>query len=1058
MISEYNTEQTALSLFESIGYKIEAGINLSPGEPGAERNDYKQVVLENRLRQAIETINPTIPEDAIDNAVRKITRTFHPNLFENNRNFHRMLTEGIDISYMKDNREIHDLIWLFDLEHIENNDWLVVNQFSVTEGQRTRRPDILIFINGLPLAIIELKNPAGERTTIRQAYNQLQSYKLDIPSLFIYNQLMIISDGLKARIASITSGFDRCMPWHTVDGSELALQSAVELEILIKGIFPKKHFLDLILNFIVFEDDGQEISKKIAAYHQFHAVNKAVAWAFSACGFLYDPNSLIGRYPPFKEVKADSVHEAKTQYHTPPGHFKGRRIGVVWHTQGSFKSISMAFFAGKLIRHPGMKNPTIVIITDRNDLDNQLFQTFSRCKDLLRQKPRQVKNKDELKAFLQTPSGGVIFTTIQKFQPDKKGGKYPELSDRENIIVIADEAHRSQYDFIDGFARHLHDALPNASFIGFTGTPIESSDRSTPAVFGDYIDKYDILRAVQDGATVPIYYESRLAKIELLESEKPKIDPEFEEITEDAEEYDKQKLQSKWARLEAMVGTEKRIQKVAEDLLAHFDQRLAVMDGKGFIVCMSRRICIDMYNAIVKLRPQWHSNDDSRGNIKIIMTGSITDDPSWRPHIRSKTEREDLAKRFKNPDDPFKLVIVRDMWLTGFDCPAMHTMYIDKPMRSHGLMQAIARVNRVFKDKPGGLVVDYIGFIEQLNQALAEYTNAGGLGKASVDIEEAVAVLKEKYDILIGMFDGFNYQPYINAGPAQRLQGIAAAINYIVALEDGKKRYLTAVTNVTKAFALSVPHEDALKIRDEIRLFQEIRSGIIKITVEGTERTNEEMDTAIRQLVARAVTSDEVIDIFALAGLNKPDISILSDTFLQEIRDIRHKNLAIELLRKLLNDEIKTRSKKNIVQARSFAQMLEETIRRYQNRTIEVSQVIEELISIGKLMREARNRGEETGLNEDEIAFYDALEVNDSAVKVLGDKTLKKIAQELVSTVRKNVSIDWTLRENARAKIRVLVKGILRKYGYPPDKEKKATDTVLEQAETLCKEWTEQES
>jgi type I restriction enzyme R subunit len=844
------------------------------------------------------------------------------------------------------------------------------------------------------------------------------------------------------------------MPWRTIDDPEPVPQNSVELEVLIKGVFQKHRFLDLILNFIAFEDDGQEISKKIAAYHQFHAVNKAVACAFSACGFPYDPQILTGRYPAFiDEEEANSVRSTYENY-TTPGHFKGRRIGVIWHTQGSFKSLSMTFFAGKLIRHPGMQNPTIVIITDRNDLDNQLFATFSNCRDLLRQKPRQAQDKDDLKRLLQTPSGGVIFTTIQKFQPDKKRGKYPELSNRENIIVIADEAHRSQYDFIDGFARHLHDALPNASFIGFTGTPIESGDRSTPAVFGDYIDKYDILRAVRDGATVPIYYESRLAKIELLESEKPKIDPEFEEITEAAEEYDKQKLQSKWARLEAMVGTEKRIQKVAEDLLAHFDHRLAVMDGKGLIVCMSRRICVDMYNAIVKLKPGWHSSDDSQGNIKIVMTGSITDAPSWRSHIRAKTEREALAKRFKNPDDPLKLVIVRDMWLTGFDCPALHTMYIDKPMRSHGLMQAIARVNRVFKDKPGGLVVDYIGLIEQLHYALAQYTQAGGLGKATVDIEEAVLVLQEKYDILVDMLHGFDYKKYVYAGPGRRLQGIAAAIDHIVALEDGKKQFLTAVTNLSKAFALSVPHENALKIRDEIRLFQEIRSGILKTTVEGTERTDEEMDTAVRQLIARAITSDEVIDIFALAGLDKPDISILSDTFLQEIRNLRHKNLAVELLRKLLHDEIKTRSRKNIVQARSFAQMLEETIRRYQNRTIETSQVIEELIGIGREMREARRRGEETGLNEDEIAFYEALEVNDSAVKVLGDKTLKLIARELVSAVRKNVSIDWTLRENARAKIRVLVKGILRKYGYPPDKEKKAADTVLEQAETLCKEWT----
>jgi len=1056
-ITESTAEQTALDWFASLGYNIEPGTNISPGEPNAERIDYKQVVLENRLRMAIKEINPKIPQEAMDDAVRQITRPHNPNLVENNREFHRMLTEGVDVSYMGDGREIHDQIWLIDLDDIANNDWLVVNQFTITEDRRTRRPDILVFLNGLPLAIIELKNPTGERTTIRQAYNQLQAYKEDIPTLFIYNQLMIITDGLQARIGALTTGFDRFMPWRTIDGVELAPKSAVELEIVIKGAFQKHHFLDLILNFIAFDDDSKEISKKIAAYHQFHAVNKAVSCAFSACGYPYDPNQLTGRYPAFIDEEANSVRTPYAHYGPDHDHFKGRRIGVIWHTQGSFKSLSMVFFAGKIIRHPDMKNPTVVVITDRNDLDNQLFATFYNCRDLLRQNPRQARNKDELKAFLQTKSGGVIFTTIQKFLPDKKGGSYPQLTTRENIVVIADEAHRSQYDFIDGFARHLHDALPNASFIGFTGTPIESGDRSTPAVFGDYIDKYDIYRAVYDGATVPIYYESRLAKLELLESEKPKIDPEFEEITEDAEEYDKQKLQSKWARLEAMVGTEKRIQKVAEDLLDHFNQRLDAMDGKGLIVCMSRRICVAMYNAIVKLKPDWHNSDDSQGSIKIVMTGSITDDPAWRPHIRGKIEREALAKRFKNPDDPLKLVIVRDMWLTGFDCPALHTMYIDKPMRSHGLMQAIARVNRVFKDKPGGLVVDYIGLIEQLKEALADYTVAGGQGKAAIDLEEAVSVLQEKYDIVVEMLHDFDYQPIIHAQPAKRLQGIAAAIDHIVGLEDGKKRFLAAVTNLSKAFALSVPHENALKIRDQIGLFQEMRSGIAKTTIEGAERTNEEMDTAIRQLVARAVSSDKVIDIFAVAGLKNPDISILSETFLQEVRGLRHKNLAVELLRKLLHDEIKTISRKNIVQARSFSRMLEETIRRYQNRTIESALVIEELIDIARKMNDARRRGEETGLNEDERAFYDALEVNDSAVKVLGDKTLKIIAQELVSAVRKNVSIDWTLRENARAKIRVLVKRILRRYGYPPDKQEKATDTVLEQAETICKEWSGQE-
>jgi type I restriction enzyme R subunit len=713
----------------------------------------------------------------------------------------------------------------------------------------------------------------------------------------------------------------------------------------------------------------------------------------------------------------------------------------------------MAFFAGKIIRHPAMENPTLLMITDRNDLDDQLFGTFSSCRDLLRQTPVQAESREHLKELLQVPSGGVVFTTIQKFFPDEKGEQYPELSTRRNIVVIADEAHRSQYDFIDGFARHMHDALPNASFIGFTGTPIERDDRSTPAVFGDYIDTYDILRAVEDGATVPIYYEGRLAKIELREEEKPTIDPEFEEITEGEEESSKQKLRSKWAALEAMVGTEKRIALVAEDLVNHFENRLQVLDGKAMIVCMSRRICVEMYNAIRKLRPDWHSDHDDKGVLKIIMSGSASDRAQWQPHIRSKQRRESLARRFKEPADPMKMVIVRDMWLTGFDCPALHTMYIDKPMRGHGLMQAIARVNRVFKDKPGGLVVDYLGLADQLKRALADYTEAGGRGKAAIDQEEAARVMLEKFEIVVSMFHGFDYASFLRAEPAKRMTGIAAAMEHILQLEDGKKRYLTELAALSKAFALAVPREEALLIRDEVGFFQEVRSGLAKATVEGEGRSPEEMDTAIRQLVSRAVSSDEVIDIFAAAGLKKPDISILSDDFLQEVRQLPHKNLAVELLRKLLNDEIKTSSLKNVVQARSFAEMLEQAIRKYRNRALEAAQVIEELIKLAEEMRAAQKRGENLGLTDDEIAFYDALEVNDSAVKVLGDETLKMIAHELVESVRRSVSIDWTVRENARAQIRVIVKRILRKYGYPPDKQEKATQTVLEQAEVLCRGW-----
>jgi type I restriction enzyme R subunit len=1058
--TESIVEDATLAWFENLGYGIESGPEIAcDGTRPERRTDafYADVVLEGRLQTALQDINPSIPPSAIEDAVRKIILTESPSLIENNRRFQRMLTDGVDVSYMADGREVFDKVWLLDLKYLENNDWLVVNQFTIIENQKNRRPDLLAFINGLPLAVIELKNPADEKTTIRQAFNQLQTYKQDISSLFTYNELLIISDGLEARVGTLTSGWDRFMPWRTIEGTEVAPKGSVELDVLIKGIFDKRRLLDLILNFIVFEDDGGEVVKKAAAYHQYHAVNRAVECALSACGINAEPGQLYAQFPSLDALNPYKIGEP-SPYGERANHFGGRRIGVIWHTQGSGKSLSMAFFAGKIIRHPAMANPTLVVITDRNDLDEQLFGTFSRCKDLMRQTPVQAETREHLRELLKVPAGGVVFTTIQKFMPDEKGDQYPKLSDRENIVVIADEAHRSQYDFIDGYARHMHDALPKASFIGFTATPIERDDRSTPAVFGDYIDKYDILRAIEDKATVAIYYEGRLAKIELDEDERPKIDPEFEEITEGEEEAGKQQLRRKWAALEAMVGTKKRIALVAEDLVRHVQQRQDAMKGKVLIVCMSRRICVDMYDAIIKLRPKWHGDDDDKGMIKIVMSGAASDRLEWQPHIRNKARREALAKRFKNPDDSLAVVIVRDMWLTGFDCPPMHTMYVDKPMRSHGLMQAIARVNRVFKDKPGGLVVDYIGLAWQLKRALADYTEAGGRGDATLDQGEAVALMREKYDIVAAMYHGFDYVSLIRVEPAARIAGIAAAMEHILQLEDGKKRYLESVTALSKAFALAVPHEEALKIRDEVGFFQVVRSALAKATVEGEGKSPEEMDTAIQQLVSRAVISDEVVDIFASVGLKKPDISILSDEFLKEVQQLPHKNLAVEVLRKLLNNEIKARSRKNVVQARSFSEMLEEAIRKYQNRAIEAAQVIEELIALAKDMREAQKRGEKLGLNEDEVAFYDALEVNDCAVKVLGDDILKTIAHELVAAVRRNVSVDWTVRENARAHIRVVVRRILRRYGYPPDKQEKATQTVLEQAEVLCKDFIEKEA
>ena len=928
---------------------------------------------------------------------------------------------------------------VIDFSEPDNNDWLAVNQFTVAENKHTRRPDVVLFINGLPLIIIELKNPADENATIWSAFQQLQTYKAELPTLFGFNELLVISDGVEARLGTLTAGREWFKPWRTITGEALADAHTPELQVLIEGVFDKRRLLNLIQHFIVFEDaDGGKLAKKMAGYHQFHAVNVAVQETLRAGLALRDrAGETIGRY---------------ISGHQPGGGPGDRRIGVVWHTQGSGKSLTMAFYAGRIIREPLMENPTIVVLTDRNDLDDQLFGTFSRCHDLLRQPPVQAENRADLREKLQVDVGGVVFTTIQKFFPEEKGDRHPVLSNRRNIVVIADEAHRSQYDFIDGFARHMRDALPNASFIGFTGTPIEKEDANTRAVFGDYISVYDIQRAVEDGATVPIYYESRLAKLELDETEKPKIDPEFEEATEGEEVERKEKLKSKWAQLEAIVGSEKRLNLVSQDIVSHYEQRLEAMDGKAMVVCMSRRICVDLYQEIVNLRPDWNHEDDEKGMIKVVMTGSASDPTDWQQHIRNKPRREALANRFRDPKDPFKVVIVRDMWLTGFDAPSLHTMYVDKPMRGHGLMQAIARVNRVFKDKPGGLVVDYLGLAHELKQALATYTESGGTGLTAINQEEAVKIMLEKYEICCGLFHGFDWSLWVSGTPEKRLGLLPAAQEHILAQEDGKDRLLRAVRDLSQAFALAVPHEQALRIRDDVAFFQAVRAVIAK-RAPGQAKTEEELEHAIRQIVSKAVASDEVIDIFAAAGLKKPDISILSDEFLAEMKGMPQRNLAVELLRKLLTGEIQTRRRKNVVQSRSFSEMLEQSIRRYQNRAIEAAQVIEELIALAKQMRQADQRGEELKLNEDELAFYDALETNDSAVKVMGDETLRTIARELVAAVRANITIDWTIRENVRAQLRVIVKRILRKFGYPPDKQEKATLTVLEQAEVLSEAW-----
>jgi len=1066
-LTENAIEQMALDKLQALGWQVAFGPDIGFDGTFPERDaaaNYGDVVLVRRLREALVRINPEMPDAAIEEALRQVLTQESPALIENNRRFHRMLTDGVEVSWMGAEGERHGKVWLLDAENPENNDWLAVNQFTVIENRSERRPDIVLFVNGLPLVVIELKNPGAEQATLRQAFNQLQTYKQEITSLFAYNAILVISDGMQARFGTLTSGWDRFMPWRTIDGTDLYREPGNEkqregvlqpgLTTLIRGLLAPARFQDYVLNFITFEDSGggtAGIAKKAAGYHQYHAVNQALACTLEACGIKAAPDAHYARFVEAKAADPFRVAEPAGEYGS---RFGDRRAGVIWHTQGSGKSLSMVFYASKVIRHPAMENPTLVVITDRNDLDNQLFSTFAANRQILRQTPVQAESRAHLQELLQAASGGVIFTTIQKFFPENKGDTYPLLSERRNIVVIADEAHRSQYDFIDGFARHMRDALPNASFIGFTGTPIEKEDKNTRAVFGDYISIYDIQRAVEDGATVPIYYESRLAKIELDEAEKPRLDEEFEEITETEEdEARKQRLRSKWASLDALVGAEKRIRLVAEDLVEHFERRQEALFGKAMIVCMSRRICVEMYNAIVALRPDWHSEDDAKGKIKVVMTGSASDPPEWQPHVRNKAARDLLARRFKDPDDELHLVIVRDMWLTGFDVPCLHTMYIDKPMSGHNLMQAIARVNRVFRDKPGGLVVDYLGIADSLKRALAVYAESGGRGSAAIDQAEAVAVMKEKYEVVQGILHGFDYRRLLSVDTAARMQGIADAMEFILGQEDGKKRYLQAVTALSKAFALAVPHEEALAIRDEVGLFQEIRASLIKATVSHGERTPEEIEAAVQQLVSRAVSGHEVVDIFAVAGLDKPDISILSDEFLAEVRALPQKNLAVETLRKLLQDEIKVRLRKNVVQSRAFSEMLEEALKKYLNRAVAAAQVIEELIAIAKEMREAQRRGEKLGLSEDEAAFYDALAANESAVEVLGDKTLKKIAQELVESVRKSVTVDWSKRENARAQLRVLVKRILRKYGYPPDKQEQATELVLEQTEVLCSDW-----
>ncbi|GGH55308.1 DEAD/DEAH box helicase [Comamonas phosphati] len=1037
-LSEAAVEEALLDQLRALNYSVEREEDIGPDGHRPERDSHDEVVLKKRFEDAVARLNPGLPLEARQDAIRKVMQSELPSLLEENRRIHKLITEGVDVEYYADDGTLAaGKVALINFEQPEQNDWLAVSQFVVIAGQYNRRPDVVVFVNGLPLGVIELKAPGSGNATLVGAFNQLQTYKKQIPALFHTNALLVTSDGIVARVGSLSADLERFMPWRTTDGNDVAPKGAPELSTLIEGVFEQRRLLDLLCHFTVFGETGSGLAKIIAGYHQFHAVRHAVSSTVAAS--------------------------------SPEGN---QRVGVIWHTQGSGKSLLMAFYAGQLVKHPAMANPTLVVLTDRNDLDDQLFTTFSMCRDLIRQTPVQAESREDLQKVLSRASGGVIFTTLQKF------GEIAEpLTTRRNVVVIADEAHRSQYGFkakVDaktgeisyGFAKYMRDALPNASFIGFTGTPIEADDVNTPAVFGNYIDVYDISRAVEDGATVPIYYESRLARIELDEDEKPKIDAEVDELTEADSEADQERFKKKWSTVEALVGSDKRLALVAKDMVAHFEDRVAALDGKAMVVCMSRRICVKLYDEIVKLCPDWHSADDNAGAVKIVMTGAASDPQEWQQHIGNKTRRDLLAKRVRDPKDPLKLVIVRDMWLTGFDAPCMHTMYVDKPMQGHGLMQAIARVNRVFRDKPAGLIVDYIGIAQSLKAALQQYSK-NDQENTGVDEAQAIAVMMEKYEVVRDMYHGFDYASAMTGTPQERLAMMAGAIEWILDLqqklaakektEEGKKnahrRYQDAVLALSRAYSLASASDEAREIREEVGFFQAIRAALVKSST-GSGVTQQERELAIQQIVSRAVVSTEIVDILAAAGIKSPDISILSDEFLAEVQQMERKNLALEALRKLINDGIRSRSKANVVQTKAFSERLEDAVARYHANAITTAEVLQELIQLAKDIRAARQRGEESGLSDEEIAFYDALAENESAVQVMGDDKLRVIAHELLVSLRENVSVDWAHRDSARARMRVLVKRILRKYGYPPDLQDTAVQTVLQQAEALSAGWS----
>jgi type I restriction enzyme R subunit len=1034
IMTESEVEARCLKLFrDDLGYDVVYGPDISEGGPSEERK-YTEVVLVRRLRSTLRRINKSIPDSAIDEAVKKILRTDSQDLVVNNQHFHKLVVNGVPVQYKRaDGRVKDELVWLFDFQNMSNNEFLAVNQFTVIEERNNRRPDIILFVNGLPLVLIELKNPADENATVWSAFNQFETYSQQIPSIFRFNEILIISDGLQAKAGTLSLNRERFTPWKTINNQK-APDNTPEIEVLLKGMLNKNTLLDLVRHFVVFEADKDKkdgrlkISKKLAAYQQYNATNQAIT---------------------------STVNATK----------KDRKAGIVWHTQGSGKSLTMVFYAGKMVLNPELENPTVILLTDRNDLDDQLFGTFGRCQELLRQKPEQATTRERLKELLQVSSGGIIFTTIQKFFPEN-GTIYPLLSNRKNIVIIADEAHRSQYGFglkvpknLDkdelkyGYAKYVRDALPNATFIAFTGTPIEKADRSTPAVFGKPIHTYDIRQSVDDGTTVKILYESRLAKLELKPEERPKIDPAFEEVTEGEEAESKEYLKSKWSRLEKVVGSPNRISRIAKDIVEHWETRDSLLNGKALIVCMSRRICVDLHNELKKLRPQWYHQDDDKGTMKVVITGSAADGAAWQEHIRNKQRRHDLSERMKDPSNPMKIAIVRDMWLTGFDAPNLNTMYLDKPMKGHTLMQAIARVNRVFKGKEGGLIVDYIGIGQDLKEALSEYTETDQK-ETGIPQEVAVEKMLEKYEVVLAFFHGFDYKPFFTT-KEKRMPIMMEAMEHILKQEKGKERYLEQSGLLLRAFALSIPHEKAIEIRDDVGFFQAVRAAIVKNTEDESQTQTEDMDSAIKQIISKAVISDRVIDIFAAAGLDKPNISVLSEEFLAFVKGMPQKNLAFEALRKLLIEEIRIRHKKNIVQARSFEELLDKAIKAYTNKSIEAAEIIQQLIELARKMRQEQLRGNQLKLSEEEIAFYDALADNESAKQVLGDETLHTMARELVETIRRNVSIDWTLRDSVQARLRVKVKRLLKKYGYPPDKQQKATDTVLDQAKLLCKDWAE---